>query len=136
MASHQVPLLGMRGAIVAGLAIFGLGLSMVGLAPSPNSFMAGILTVSVGTVCMPSMQAFITNMAAPEERGAVLGALGSVELGTAAIGSAMYSSILSHVSSKPSSLQGLHFLVAAALVAGGAVVSGLSLAMPAAKDFL
>ncbi len=133
-----VPLLGMRLAILAGLLVFGVGLSVVALAPTPMSFMMGILVVSVGTVCMPSLQAFITNMAQPEERGAVLGALGSVEMLTAAIGSTMYSSILAYAVSETNRLQlpGLHFLVAAALVLLGLGVGAVSLNLPEAQQFL
>ena len=131
-----VPLLGLKNSILAGLLIFATGLSVVGLAPTPSSFMYGILTVSVGTVCMPSMQAFITNMAQPEERGAVLGALGSIEMLTAAIGSTMYSSILAHVSSTASALKGMHFLVAASLVVLGFLFGVGSLGLPAAQAFL
>ena len=64
-----VPLLGLRSAIVTGLTIFAVGLASVALAPTASSFMCAILVVSVGTVCMPGLQAFITNMAKPEDRG-------------------------------------------------------------------
>ena len=119
----MVPLLGLRRSVLSGLLLFAAGLTAAGLAPTPLGFVGGIGVVAVGLVCLPALQAFIASLAAEDERGALLGALGSLNELTAAIGSTMYAAILAHFSSPSASLKlpGMHFLTAAAalLVAWG-----------------
>ena len=113
-----VPLLGLRHCIVTGLLVFALGLAGAGLAPTPRQFVAAIAVVAVGAICMPTLQALLANLAHPDERGALLGAVGSLNELTAAIGSTMYAVILAKFTANdaPLPLPGMHFLVAAALL--------------------
>ena len=87
-------------------------------APTPLGFVGGIAIVAFGCVCLPALQAFLSSLAAADERGALLGALGSLTELTSAIGSTMYASLLAHFTSPEASLKvpGMHFLVAAALL--------------------
>ena len=113
-----VPLLGVRQSVLAGLLVFALGLTATALAPTPLGFVGGIGVVAVGCVCLPALQAFLSSLATANERGALLGALGSLNELTGAIGSTMYARLLAHFSSPTAALQvpGMHFLVAAALL--------------------
>lgn len=124
-----VPRLGLRHSIGAGLLIFATGLTGTGLAPTPLLFVASIAVVAVGCVCLPTLQALLANLAKPEERGALLGALGAVKELTGAIGSTMYAMLLAKFNSEdaPFPLPGFHFLVGASLllVAGALTVPGL-----------
>lgn len=114
-----VPLLGLRRAISYGLAIFAAGLSLTGLSPVPLGFVLGLFVVSVGCVCIPALQAMLTSLAPPSERGALLGALGSLTELQSAIGSTMYAAVLASFTAESpplAGLPGMHFFVAAALL--------------------
>ena len=123
-----VPMLGLQTALLAGLLIFAAGLVGTGLAPTAAQFVMWIFVVSVGCMAVPALQALITNLANPDERGALLGALGSLSELTSAVASTMYASILaSFTSATPPwgvQLPGMHFIVGASflLVAFGIAV--------------
>jgi DHA1 family tetracycline resistance protein-like MFS transporter len=114
----MVPLLGLRLSLLSGLLVFASGLVVTALAPTPFGFVVGIAIVAFGCVSLPALQAFLASLAPVGERGALLGALGSLTELTSAIGSTMYARLLAHFSSPAASLQvpGMHFLVAAALL--------------------
>jgi len=124
-----VPRLGLRHSIVSGLLIFAVGLTGAGLAPTPAGFVAGIAVIAVGCVCLPTLQALLANLAPPEERGALLGAVSSVTELTGAIASTMYALILAKFNSDdaPLPLPGFHFLVGSLLLVGawGMALPGL-----------
>lgn len=116
-----VPLLGMKDSILVGLFVLAAGLTLTGLAPTPIGFALSIFVVSIGCVCIPALQALLSNLASPSERGALLGAVGSLNELTGAIGSTMYASILAKFTKtsgdKPlSSVPGMHFIVASGLL--------------------
>jgi len=122
-----VPLLGLRRSILYGLLIWTVGLVGTGLAPTPMGFVAGIFVVSIGCVAVPAVQALIANLAAEGERGALLGALGSLNELTAAISSTMYASLLAYFTSdnSPVNIPGGHFMVGA-----GFLLIAWSIAVP------
>jgi MFS transporter, DHA1 family, tetracycline resistance protein len=124
-----VPRFGLRHSIVSGLLIFAMGLTGAGLAPTPSGFVASIAVIAVGCVCLPTLQALLANLAPPGERGALLGAVGSVTELTGAIASIMYATLLAKFTSKdaPLPIPGFHFLVGAALllIAWGLALPGL-----------
>lgn len=111
-----VPLVGLRQSVLSGLLVFAIGLIITALSPTPTGFVGGIAVVALGCVCLPALQAFLTSLASEDERGALLGALGSLTELTSAIGSTMYGALLAHFASPSASLKvpGMHFLVAAA----------------------
>ena len=114
----MVPLLGLRLSLLSGLLVFAMGLVATALAPTPFGFVGGIAIVAFGCVILPALQAILASLAPVGERGALLGALGSLTELTSAIGSTMYARLLAHFSSPAASVQvpGMHFLVAAALL--------------------
>lgn len=124
-----VPRLGLRHSIVTGLIIFAMGLAGASLAPTPGGFALSIAVVGVGCVCLPTLQALLVNLADPGERGALLGAVGSLNELTGAIASTMYAVLLAMFTSDhaPLPLPGFHFLVGAALLvlAWGLTLPGL-----------
>lgn len=85
---------GLQKAILTGLLVFALGLGGAGLAPTPPLFIFSIFIVSIGCMCLPAVQSVMANAANPGERGALLGAIGSLTELTGAIGSTMYASLL------------------------------------------
>ena len=114
-----VPRLGLRKAILSGLWIYALGLAGTGLAPSPGGFAASIFVVSIGTMCLPALTALLASLAKPQERGALLGAVGSLTELTGAIGSTMWASVLAQYTSENAPLKGvpgMHFVMGAGLV--------------------
>lgn len=125
-----VPILGMRQAIVTGLLVFALGLIGAGLAPTPAGFVGSIAVIAVGCVCLPTLQALLANLADPGERGALLGAVGSLNELTGAIGSTLYAVLLAKFTSDdaPLPLPGFHFFVGAAFL-----VVAWCLALPGLK---
>ena len=120
IARVLVPRLGLQTALLAGLLIFAAGLAGTGLAPTPVQFIGWIFVVSVGCMAVPALQALITNLANPDERGALLGALGSLSELTSAIASTAYAAVLaSFTSASPPwglRVPGMHFLLGSGLL--------------------
>ena len=114
---------GLHKAILAGLLTFGFGLTLAGLAPTPPSFIFGIFITAVGCMALPALQAVMANLANPGERGALLGAVGSVTELTGAIGSTLYAILLGKFTSDGALLggkfPGAHFFVAASMLLTG-----------------
>ena len=114
-----VPRIGLRNAVTYGIGILAFGLSATGLAPTPAGFVLGLFVVSVGCVCIPALQALLTNLAPPGERGALLGALGSLTELQSAVGSTLYAAVLAAFTSDAAPIKGLpgmHFFVASAML--------------------
>ncbi|KAL7552979.1 hypothetical protein ACHAWF_017198 [Thalassiosira exigua] len=109
-----VSFFGLQKAITMGLLIFASGLAGAGLAPTPPLFVFGIFTVSIGCICLPAIQSVLANLANPGERGALLGAVGSLNELTGAIGSTMYACLLAKFTTDSGPfggrLPGMHFL--------------------------
>lgn len=132
-----VPRIGLNNSITFGLFVFALGLIMAGLVPTSGLFVASIGVVAVGCVCLPANQALLANLAPPGERGALLGAVGSLNELMAGIGSTLYASLLAAFATNstpenPSPLSvhlpGMQFIVAGAilLIAWSIALPGLS----------
>ena len=111
---------GVQSAIVTGMFFFALGLAGAGLAPTPGSFIFSIFIVSIGCICLPALQSVMANSAKPSQRGAVLGAIGSLTELTAAIGSTLYAGILAKSTAQDAifggRVPGMHFLCASLLL--------------------
>jgi len=100
-------------ASMVGLAIFTIGLFACGSAPTPLGFVLSILVIAVGSgVALPSLQALLVTIAPGNQRGALLGAVGSILELTGAFGSTFYAQVLSYASTKAQSLLGMHFWLA------------------------
>lgn len=121
---------GLQKAILTGLLVFSLGLTGAGLAPTPGAFIFAIFIVSIGCMCLPAVQSVMANLANVGERGALLGAVGSLTELTGAIGSTMYASLLAKFTADDApfggKMPGGHFIVGSLLlmVAWGIAVQG------------
>ena len=121
---------GLQKAILTGILVFALGLTGAGLAPTPGSFIFSIFIVSVGCMCLPALQCVLANLANPGERGALLGAIGSLTELTGAIGSTMYAGLLAKFTADDAPfdgrMPGMHFIFGslALLVAWGISAQG------------
>ncbi|KAL7536059.1 hypothetical protein ACHAXR_006884 [Thalassiosira sp. AJA248-18] len=121
---------GLQKAIQTGLLVFALGLTGAGLAPTPPLFIFSIFIVSIGCMCLPAVQSVLANLANPGERGALLGAVGSLTELTGAIGSTMYATILAKFTAQNAPfdgrMPGMHFIFGSflLLVAWGISVHG------------
>jgi len=89
-----VPLLGITKSINYGLFIYMIGLGCAGISESSSTFILSIFVVSIGTVCLPALTALLAGLSPPGEAGALIGAVGSLNELTGAIGSSMYATIL------------------------------------------
>jgi len=89
-----VPLLGLTKSINYGLFIYMIGLACAGLSESSSQFIGSIFVISIGTVCLPALTALLAGLSPPGEAGALIGAVGSLNELTGAIGSSMYATIL------------------------------------------
>ena len=111
---------GIHKAILTGLLTFGFGLTFAGLSPSPPPFIFGIFITAIGCMCLPALQSVLANLAKPGERGALLGAVGSLTELTGAIGSTLYAVILANFTADGALLggkfPGAHFFVASSLL--------------------
>lgn len=116
-----VSLFGLQNSILIGTTVFALGLSGAGLAPTPGLFVLAIFIVSIGCVCLPAVQSVMANMAKPGERGALLGAIGSLSELIGAIGSTFFAMLLAKFTSSDAALfggklPGGHFISASLLL--------------------
>jgi len=89
-----VPLLGLTKSINYGLFIYMIGLACAGVSESSSQFIGSIFVISIGTVCLPALTALLAGLSPPGEAGALIGAVGSLNELTGAIGSSMYATIL------------------------------------------
>lgn len=119
---------GIHKAILTGILTFGFGLTVAGLAPTPPPFIFGIFVTAIGCMALPALQAVMANLAKPGEKGALLGAVGSVTELTGAIGSTMYAVLLASFTAADGALlggkfPGGHFFVAASLLLTGWIIA-------------
>ena len=115
-----VPRLGLRASIVVGALIYTAGLLGTGLARTPLPLVASSLFSSIGCICTVSLVAFIANQADPSERGALLGALETLQEGCEALGHSGYGRLFAYAISDaaPLRLPGAPFVAAAAFMLG------------------
>jgi len=113
-----VPRLGLKRSCLYGVGAFAVSQVATGFAPTPEAFFASIFLTSVGCACVPALLAFIANQARPEERGAVIGAVGTVQELCGAIGFSVYSRLFAYAISddSPVKLPGASFLASAAVL--------------------
>lgn len=123
---------GVQKAIMTGISVLSLGLAGAGLAPTPGSFIFAIFIVSIGCMCLPALQSVLANLAKPGERGATLGAVGSLNELTGAIGSTLFAGLLAKATADDGlfggRVPGLHFLFGSSLllIAWGISFHGLA----------
>mmetsp|Transcript_38851 Transcript_38851/g.90865 ORF Transcript_38851/g.90865 Transcript_38851/m.90865 type:complete len:143 (+) Transcript_38851:207-635(+) len=110
-----VPRLGLQRSIRLGILVFAAGQLANGLAATPPLFFGAIFLTSIGTVCLPATVAFLANMAAEEERGALLGGLQTLQELCSALALFLYGRLFAFAISEraPVRLPGIPFIAAA-----------------------
>lgn len=113
-----VPRLGVGRSIFYGTLLFAAGMLSTAFAPSPATFVLAIFVASVGCACIPALVAIIAEQGGQNERGALLGGLGSVQELCGALGNPLYSRLFAYFISDaaPLKLPGAHFLASAAFL--------------------
>lgn len=119
-----VPRLGLRRSIVYGAVVYAVGLLCTAFAHTPLKLVLSTLLTSVGCICIPALVAFIANQAEPAERGALLGALETLQELTDAFAHSSYGRIFgaSITETARVKLPGAVFLAASTYMLGGLAV--------------
>jgi DHA1 family tetracycline resistance protein-like MFS transporter len=111
--------LGDRATLVVGLAGGTLGLVAVGLAPTPELFALALIPNALWGLAMPTLLSLMTRRVSEREQGQLQGANNSVA-SIAGVASPLF---FGWVYSLSVSLPGASFLIAAAILATGAVIA-------------
>jgi len=113
-----VPRLGLKRSIESGALIYGVGLLCTAFARTPPQLVWSVLLTSVGCIGTVSLVAFIANQADPAERGALLGAVETLQELMEALGHSGYGRLFAFAISDASALKlpGSPFLVASGLL--------------------
>lgn len=116
-----VPRLGLTRSVQAGALIYGVGLLGVAFAATPKVLVLSTLFSSLGCIAIPALIALIASQAAPNQRGALLGGIETLNELCLALAHSGYGRTLAlFISDKaPFKLPGVPFLVASALLFGG-----------------
>lgn len=113
-----VPRLGLQRSIEIGALIYAAGLLGVGLSGTPAAVVGSALFSTIGCICTVSLVAFIANQAPAAERGALLGALETLQEGCEAFGHSGYGRMFALFISDqaPVKLPGAPFVAATAFM--------------------
>ena len=104
--------------------VYAVGLLCTAFAHTPLKLVLSTLLTSVGCICIPALVAFIANQAEPAERGALLGALETLQELTDAFAHSSYGRIFgaSITETARVKLPGAVFLAASTYMLGGLAV--------------
>jgi DHA1 family tetracycline resistance protein-like MFS transporter len=124
--------LGERRVLLAGLSCGALGFLAYGLAPTGLLFLAAVPVVALWGLASPAAQGLMTRHVGPAEQGALQGANGSVMGVATMIGPGMFAATFAYFIGDGTRWHapGAAFVLAAALLALGAVVAARTTARP------
>ena len=116
--------LGDRRTMVIGLAFGGLGLALMGLAPTEEMFIAAVFPSALWGLAMPTIQSLMTQRVSESEQGQLQGANNSVGSIAGVLSPIFFGAIYSiSVGERPVlPFIGSAFLIAAAVLAGAALL--------------
>ena len=117
--------LGERRVLLTGLACGAIGFFCYGLAPTGMLFMAAVPVVALWGLASPAAQGLMTRHIGPNEQGALQGAAGSIMGIATMIGPALFAGTFAYFIGAGARwhLPGAAFMLAALLLAAGAVVA-------------
>lgn len=117
--------LGERRVLLTGLACGAVGFFCYGLAPTGALFMAAVPVVALWGLASPAAQGLMTRHIGPTEQGALQGAAGSIMGIATMIGPALFAGTFAYFIGAGTRwhLPGAAFMLAALLLAAGAVVA-------------
>lgn len=116
---------GERRALIFGLAAGAAGFAMYGLAPTGVWFLASVPVVALWGLASPAAQSIMTRHVGPSEQGQLQGANGSIMGIATMIGPTLFATTFAFFIGEGARLHvpGAAFLVAAGLLAGGALLA-------------
>jgi DHA1 family tetracycline resistance protein-like MFS transporter len=123
MVGKVVARFGARRALLVGLVCGAIGFAWMGLSPSPWLFLGAMPFLALWGLAGPSIQTLLTRHVSPSEQGRLQGALTSVISFAGIFGPLLFASVFALFIDEhaPMALPGAAFLLAAALVALGAL---------------
>jgi DHA1 family tetracycline resistance protein-like MFS transporter len=116
---------GERSVLIFGLAAGAVGFAMYGLAPSGLAFLAAVPVVALWGLASPAAQSIMTRHVGASEQGQLQGANGSIMGIATMIGPTLFATTFAYFIGEGARLHlpGAAFLVAAVLLAGGALLA-------------
>lgn len=113
-----VPRLGLRRSMEGGMLTYGLGMLAIAFARTPKTLVSSVFLSSVGCIGTVSLVAFISAQAPPNQRGALLGAVETLQELMEAFGHSFYGRFFAYCISDGSALAqpGAPFVLASALL--------------------
>lgn len=124
-----VPRIGELRAMVVGLLAGALAIAIYGLAPSGRIFLVGLPIGAFAGLFMPGFQAIVTRRVGASEQGRLQGANSSIAGPTSMVAPATFGFVYAwSVRPESGTSAGVAFLLAAGLMALGAVVTAVAVA--------
>jgi DHA1 family tetracycline resistance protein-like MFS transporter len=114
--------LGTRRALIAGLAMGGVGMAVYGLAPSGPWFWVGVPLMALWGLAGPALQDMMSRRVSPSEQGQLQGASNSLRSLTGLLGPGIFTAVFAYLID---GLPGAPFLLAAAMLVAAAVAAGM-----------
>ncbi|HXB09106.1 MAG TPA: TCR/Tet family MFS transporter [Puia sp.] len=120
------PKIGNERSIYLGLSMYTIGLVLFAFASQTWMMFAFLVPYCLGGLCSPSLQAVISGHVAPNEQGALQGALTGLMSFTTIIGPLIMSGTFAYFTGKsaPFYLPGMHFLVGALFMLMALLIAG------------
>jgi DHA1 family tetracycline resistance protein-like MFS transporter len=125
MVQPAVRRFGERRTLIAGLAAGAAGFAAYGLAPTGAWFLAAVPVVALWGLASPAAQSVMTRHVGASEQGQLQGANGSIMGIAMMIGPTMFATVFAFFIGEGARLHvpGAAFLLAAGLLAGGALLA-------------
>jgi len=111
-----IPRLGLRTSMQTGGAVYAVGLLAIAFARTPAALVSCVLFMTLGCIALPALVSFVAAQAPPAERGALLGALETLQDLCDTLAFSGYGRLFAASIEPPAKLPGAVFLVAAALL--------------------
>ena len=133
LVGRVVAKIGERGALLVGLATFGLGFLIYGLAPNGWVYLCGAPVFAFSALIQPGLQGLMTRRVGPSEQGQLQGANSSIVGIVALIGPSLFGLSFAYAVRNNASLHlpGLPILLAAALVGLALLLTTVAVPKPA-----
>lgn len=128
--------IGERGALLFGLAAFGLGFLIYGLAPTGPTYLLGAPVFAFSALIQPGLQGLMTRRVGPSEQGQLQGANSSIAGIVALIGPSLFGLSFAYAVRHDSTLHlpGLPIFLAAGLCVLAIVLTVVAVPKPAAAS--
>mmetsp|Transcript_43267 Transcript_43267/g.144106 ORF Transcript_43267/g.144106 Transcript_43267/m.144106 type:complete len:173 (+) Transcript_43267:1-519(+) len=120
-----IPRLGLRKSMQTGGVVYAAGLLAIAFARTPAALVSCVLFMTLGCIALPALVSFVAAQAPPAERGALLGALETLQDLCDTLAFSGYGRLFAASIEPPAKLPGAVFLVAAALLSAATVATSM-----------